>query len=96
MYYENKISYNGISCLGSHYMQDIPYSVGDTYYTVPPSLENRLDRISLKFYDTVELWWVIALASNIKNPLYVPKNTQLRVPPLSTLFYVKGVSLGRV
>lgn len=92
MYYENRISYNGVSCLESHYMQDIPYSVNDTYYTVTPQMVNRLDRISYKFYDSVNLWWVIALASGITNPLRVPVGTVLRIPPLSTLFYVKGVS----
>ena len=66
----------------------------DIYYTVPKKLENRLDTISYNFYGNVDLWWVIALASNIKNPLEVPKDTVVRIPPLQTLFFVRGTSMG--
>ena len=93
MYYENKILYGNYDCLETHYMQDIPFNVDDVYYKVPHNLENRLDTISYNFYGDVSLWWVIAQASNIKNPLDVPKGTVLRIPPLSTLFYVRGTGL---
>ena len=94
MHYENRINYEGYNCLETHYMQEIPYHVDDIYYTVPKKLENRLDTISYNFYGNVDLWWVIALASNIKYPLEVPKGTVLRIPPLQTLFFVRGTNIG--
>ena len=94
MHYENRINYDGYSCLETHYMQEIPYHVDDIYYTVPKKLENRLDTISYNFYGNVDLWWVIALASNIKNPLEVPKDTVVRIPPLQTLFFIRGTRMG--
>lgn len=41
----------------------------------------RLDLLANQFYDDVTLWWVIAAANNLgKGTLYVPTNTQLRIP----------------
>ena len=94
MHYENRIKYEGYDCLETHYMQEIPYRTEDIYYTVPKNLENRLDTISFNFYGDVNLWWVIALASNIKYSLEVPKGTVLRIPPLQTLFFVRGTNIG--
>lgn len=93
MYYEDSMRYEGVECLPTHYLQEIPYSVSDTYYTVPPSKENRLDIISNDHYGIVSLWWVIALASDIRDPFKVPQGTVLRIPPLSTLFYIRGTGL---
>lgn len=63
----------------------------DTYFIVDTDHENRLDLVSYKFYGTPLLWWVIAEASDIFNPLIVPVGTVLRVPVRSTLYGAKGV-----
>lgn len=41
----------------------------DTLFRVPQAAEGRLDLISQKFYGTPELWWVIALVNNIRDPI---------------------------
>lgn len=71
-------------------MQDIPLSVNDTYYKVTPQFANRLDLIAFEFYGNSYLWWAIALASDVTNPLDVPEGSILRIPPLSTLYFIKG------
>lgn len=41
----------------------------------------RLDLLAYEFYDDVALWWLIAAANGLgKGTLYVPTNTQLRIP----------------
>lgn len=90
MYYENTIVYGDRECLESHRMQSIKYTTEDTYFKITPELENRLDLVSYKFYGTVRFWWVIAIASDIFNPLDVPVGSMVRIPPLSTIYYVKG------
>lgn len=71
----------------------IPISSGDQYCEVTPEVEGRLDLISHQYYGTPLLWWVIAEASNIFNPLEIPVGTVLRIPPRSTLYNVGGVVL---
>lgn len=44
----------------------------DEIYVVPPAAENRLDLISDHFYDTPELWWVIAMVNNFADVLTSP------------------------
>jgi len=57
-------------------------SSADRTYVVPAHQENRLDLISNAFYGTPELWWVIADANNMSDPMTAtPAGTQLRIPP---------------
>lgn len=72
---------------------DIPVSPGDQYYEVLPGMQDRLDLVSHKYYGTPLLWWVIAEASGITNPMHVPVGTVLRIPPKTSLFGYGGVVL---
>lgn len=58
----------------------------DVWYTVPTGVIDRLDRISLKFYGTVDLWWVIACVNFIADPLtgFQP-GQKIRVPTKNRL-----------
>jgi len=58
-------------------------SDSDQYYTVEEHLKNRLDLISYKYYNTAELWWVIAEANDINDPFAIEIGTYLRIPGLS-------------
>ena len=66
-------------------------SSSDKIHEVTPSEENRLDLVSYKYYNTPLLWWVIAEASDISNPLVLPVGTHLRIPSRTTLYGSKGV-----
>lgn len=83
---DNKINYNNIEVLESHYFTEIPYRETDDYLTVTVDLVNRLDLVSYDYYGTVRFWNIIAQASNIINPLDVPVGTVLRIPKLYTLY----------
>ena len=69
----------------------LPESNGDAFYTVTPEDAHRLDLISHKMYGTPLFWWVIAEASDIKDPFTVPVGTVLRIPEPSTLYSLEGV-----
>lgn len=70
---------------------EIPEHRDDKFFSVTLQYENRLDLISHKFYNDSKLWWVIAKANFLNNPLEVPSNTILRIPAISTLFGAGGV-----
>ena len=85
--------YDGVKCLESHNQLDIPFNATDTYITVDASYVNRLDLVSYDYYGSVNYWYIIALASDIHNPLDVPIGTTLRIPTLASLFTLKGFVL---
>jgi|SRR5581483_2149796 len=61
-----------------------PESQTDSFHVVQAGEVNRLDIISNNFYQTPNLWWVIAVANNIVNPfsdVYVGK--PLRIPDIA-------------
>jgi hypothetical protein len=56
---------------------------GDIFITISKELENRIDLVSSKAYDTPELWWVIAEFNNITDPLFGLSAGQiLRIPDI--------------
>lgn len=57
----------------------------DQAYTVPAAAEDRLWLVADLFYQTSELWWVIALVNQILDPMQLPAGTQLRIPTKSRL-----------
>lgn len=58
----------------------------DLVYTVTPRGALRFDLISQLSYGTSELWWAIAQANNIMDPLVgVSTGTQLRIPARARL-----------
>jgi hypothetical protein len=93
MYYEGTSKAYDVPCRMTHYFYEIPFKDDDLYITVDENYENRLDKVAYDYYNTVLLWWVIAQASNIRNPLYVPVGTVLRIPSYSTLFTLKGIEI---
>lgn len=82
---------NGPDVHESSYNIEIDQNTSDTYFTVNKATENRLDLISVMFYDFPSYWWVIATANNILDPFNVPIGTVLRIPALSSLYGNKGI-----
>ena len=58
----------------------------DTLYRVTLAGERRLDLISQLHYGTTELWWVLALANNLIDPIAgVASGSDIRIPLRSRL-----------
>lgn len=70
---------------------EIPENPDDQFFMVTPKYVDRLDLISAKFYNNVILWWVIAKANNLTNPLSIPLDTILRIPAKATLYGINGI-----
>lgn len=65
----------------------IPEKSSDTYFTVDTAVENRLDIISMRYYKSPIMWWVIAIANNIIDPFSeIPIGTVLRIPELTSVY----------
>jgi hypothetical protein len=59
----------------------------DQFYRVQAGEVNRLGLIAQKFYGSRQLWWVIALANQIHDPVAeIEVNTELRIPNRRYLF----------
>lgn len=70
---------------------EIPESNSDNYHEVGSGEVNRLDLIAYQYYNNARLWWIIALANNIKNPLILEVGDLLRVPSLDVVYGYGGV-----
>ena len=63
-----------------------PVSPTDTFHTVRQGEVLRLDLLSYRFYNTPELWWVLALVNDILSPFDdITIGSILRVPALRTV-----------
>jgi hypothetical protein len=59
---------------------EIPISSNDRYYVVTPGKEYRPDLVSLSAYGTVDFWWKIMEANNIKDIFDFKAGLNLRIP----------------
>lgn len=79
-------SSNGVPFWGTWIPADIPFSPADQYHVVSSLDVGRLDLIAYKFYQTPELWWVLAAVNEIFFP---PEDMEegdvLRIPDRSNL-----------
>jgi len=67
--------------LGWQNLPSFPRGEGDIYYTIENRYQYRLDLISLKFYNTTKLTWVIFKENNIEHPIKdITAGTVLRIP----------------
>jgi hypothetical protein len=69
---------SGIRVYKTTYYPDIPISDNDQF--IYPRYGERLDLLSYKFYGDVTLWWVIAKANGLKGKVFVPQDTEIRIP----------------
>ena len=67
--------------LGYDNLPDFEEDIHDIYYVIESSLQYRPDLISLKFYNTTKLWWVIIKANNLEHPVQdLTAGTTIRIP----------------
>lgn len=83
-----------IKFLETYERREIPESPDDYFHTVQPHEEYRLDLIAHQYYKNALLWWVIASANNMTNPLIGPKSGDIiRIPSIRTLYGNGGILL---
>lgn len=69
---------------------EIPSSEQDKFHTVLPEQANRIDKIALEYYNDASMSWAILLANNIIDPFVIVPGTILRIPPLISLYQLRG------
>ena len=70
----------------------IPKTDEDMFHEVRVKDKYRIDLIAHKYYNNQDLWWVIALANNVKDPFFdLEVGEILRIPSISALFGRDGV-----
>lgn len=89
-YGKNVLIENGVQRQETYDYPDIVSIEGESYI-VPVKYANRMDLIAYEKYKNPLLWWVIALASAIKDPLTVPAGTVLLVPTEREMLRIRGV-----
>lgn len=63
----------------------------DLLHQVTSGEKNRLDLIAYNYYGNAELWWVIAIANDIKNPFEIDAGDILRIPSIEAMYGYGGV-----
>lgn len=58
----------------------------DRFDIVPPGEEFRPDKTSFRAYGTVDFWWSIMEANNIKDIFNYKAGTNIRIPSFITVF----------
>ena len=54
-------------------------SNSDLYTTIVVNERMPWPIISFRAYDTIELWWLIALINNVRNPLELPVGNKIKI-----------------
>jgi len=73
---------------------EIPEHPDDNYFMVTQKYVDRIDLVAAKFYNNVIMWWVIAKANNLTNPMSLPLDTIIRIPATATLYGAGGILPG--
>jgi nucleoid-associated protein YgaU len=63
----------------------IPKSRKDQFHRVTDDDVTRIDLLAWKYYGDCALWWVIAEANDIINPLELETGRVLRIPAFETV-----------
>jgi len=63
----------------------IPKSDSDEFHMVTENERNRIDLIAFHYYGDCALWWVIAEANGVLNPLELEVGRVLRIPAWATV-----------
>lgn len=83
-----------LSLLDGHYARFTESLKLQTIHTVTDSDEMRLEAISYRYYNNLNLWWAIGAYNGIINPFReVVAGKQLKIPTLASVEdYVKSVT----
>lgn len=84
----------GASLLSTREINAIPESNTDKFHVVKSHEVTRLDLIAHTYYNNALMWWVIAQANDIYDPISeIPIGTTLRIPSLEVLYGNRGILL---
>ena len=74
----SQYSEDGRRYVGTRPLIEFPENSGDDFHTLIEG--ERLDQVAWRYYKDSRLWWVIAEANGILNPLNLKAGKRLRIP----------------
>lgn len=84
----------GETLLATREITEISKKSDDLYHRISSHEVNRLDILAHIYYKNPLLWWVIAQANNIYDPLLpIEIGTLIRIPSLESLYGHDGILL---
>ncbi len=63
----------------------------DSYFGVEIKHKHRMDKVSNRFFNNSKLWWIIAIANDMDNGLFLDAGNTLRVPAIHGIYGHGGV-----
>ena len=63
----------------------------DRYIRVNPDEEHRIDLVAFRAYNDVRLWWIIAVANDLEDPMILDVGTVLRIPSMFAIYGRAGI-----
>lgn len=75
----------GVEFWGTRPAISVPESSEDQYHVVVQTDVRRIDLLAHKYYGNVDLWWIIAEANHLTNPLFLEIGQVLRIPALDVV-----------
>lgn len=75
---------DGVLYRGTRSNMEFKVKETDVFHVIAEG--ERLDSLAYHYYADPALWWVIADANDIKNPLRVEVGKRLRIPSKSTVY----------
>ena len=82
-YLESKVIYyteNKLLSFNTYKKTNIPLSNTDKYATIGPGVEYRPDLVSQQAYGTVDFWWKILEANEMKDVWEFKSGKNIRIP----------------
>lgn len=80
----------GVSRVETFNQTFVDKSENDKFHIVATEQENRLDIIANIHYNDPSLWWIIALANELVDPMIIKPGSVLRIPPMISLYNLGG------
>lgn len=78
--------------LGTREISKIKTRNTDLIHTVQYNESLRLDLLAHRYYNNALLWWVIAQANGLKDPIQgVPPGSKIRIPSIESLYEDGGL-----
>lgn len=84
--FSNIFEYDGETFFDTPDFPEIEPTANDIIIDIDDKYLGRLDLLSYDYYQTAELWWIIALANNLENlPADMYLGMKIRIPDINSV-----------
>ncbi len=73
----------------------MPMHKDDSFFGVDIKHKHRMDRITHRFFNNAKLWWLVAMANDLENGLFLENEVILRIPAMHIIYGHGGILSNR-